>query len=140
MFKRIIVGLDGSAGSKKALGAALTLAIGQDAALIAVSIEERLPRYAGTIDEVEEAKQQANDYFGQVQREAYDRAKQAGVELRAVTLSGHAAQRLVEYVAAEHADLLVIGHSGHTAIWGQFLGTTADKIVRHAPCSVLVVR
>jgi nucleotide-binding universal stress UspA family protein len=92
------------------------------------------------VDEVEETKQQANRYFERVQRDAYDRAKQMGVELYAATLTGHAAQRIVEYANAERADLLVIGHSGHTGVWGKFLGTTADKVVRHAPCSVLVVR
>jgi nucleotide-binding universal stress UspA family protein len=140
MFKRILVGLDGSAGSKRALSAAIRLAAEQGAELIAVSVEERLPHYAAMVGEVEEAKQQANEYFARVQREAYDRAKQAGIELRCVTLAGHAAQRIVEYANAEKVDLLVLGHSGHTGVWGQFLGTTADKIVRHAPCSVLIVR
>lgn len=140
MFKRILVGLDGSKGAHKALDAALQLAAEQGAELLAVSVEERLPHYAAMVGEVEEAKRQANDYFGRVQREAYDRAKQAGIELRAVTLAGHAAQRIVEYANAEKVDLLVLGHSGHTGVWGQFLGTTADKIVRHAPCSVLIVR
>jgi nucleotide-binding universal stress UspA family protein len=35
---------------------------------------------------------------------------------------------------------LIIGHRGHSGIWGRLLGTTADKVVDHAPCSVLVVR
>ncbi len=140
MFRRILVGLDGSEGSKRALGAALLLARQDGSEVIAVSVEEGLPHYAAMVDEVEEAKQQANQYFERVQREAYDRAKQAGIELRAATLTGHAAQRLVEYANAERVDLLVIGHSGHTGVWGKFLGTTADKLVRHAPCSVLVVR
>jgi nucleotide-binding universal stress UspA family protein len=55
-------------------------------------------------------------------------------------LRGHAAQRVVEFARKEGADLIVIGHSGHSSVWGTFLGTTADKIVRHAACSVLVVR
>ena len=140
LFKRILVGLDGSVGSNKALDAALRLAPEQGAEVIAVSVEEHLPHYAAMVGEVEESKQQANEYFARVQRQAYDRAKQAGIELHAVTLVGHAAQRLVEYASAERVDLLVLGHSGHTGVWGQFLGTTADKIVRHAPCSVLIVR
>lgn len=140
MFKRILVGLDGSEGSKRALDAALHLAQEQGAELLGLSVEEHLPRYAAMVDEVEETKQQANEYFAGVQREAYDRAKYAGVELSVATLAGHAAQEIVRYAAAREVDLLVLGHAGHTGIWGGFLGTTADKIVRHAPCSVLVVR
>jgi nucleotide-binding universal stress UspA family protein len=140
MFKRILIGLDGSAGSKKALSAAIRLAIEQQAELLAVSVEERLPHYAAMVSEVDEAKREANEYFARVHREAYDQAKQAGIELRTAMRVGHAAQRILEYANAEKVDLLVLGHSGHTGVWGQFLGTTADKIMRHAPCSVLVIR
>ncbi|HTE83743.1 MAG TPA: universal stress protein [Dehalococcoidia bacterium] len=140
MFTRILVCLDGSDGAKRALAAAVRMATEQGAELLGVSVEEGLPHYAAMVGEVEEAKLQANEYFARVQQEAYDQAKLAGVELRTVTLVGHAAQRIVELASAERSDLLVLGHSGHTGIWGQFLGTTADKIVRHAPCSVLVVR
>jgi len=31
------------------------------------------------------------------------------------------------------ADLIVIGHSGHSAILDRFLGSTPEKISRHAP-------
>jgi nucleotide-binding universal stress UspA family protein len=37
-------------------------------------------------------------------------------------------------------DPLFVGHSGHSGLWGTFLGTTADKVVRHAPRSVFIVR
>lgn len=138
MFRRILVGLDGSAGSRRALGVAVQMAATYGAELLTLSVEEGLPHYAAMVGEVQEAQRQAAEYFAQLQREAYDRAKQAGVELKAATTAGHAAQRLVE--AAKDVDLLVIGHSGHTGVWGHFLGTTADQVVRHAPCSVLVVR
>jgi hypothetical protein len=39
---------------------------------------------------------------------------------------------------AQHADLLVLGRSGHSAIWGRFIGTTAEKVARHVECSVLI--
>jgi hypothetical protein len=35
---------------------------------------------------------------------------------------------------------VVIGHTGHSGVWGLFLGTTAEKVSRHAACSVLIVR
>ena len=47
---------------------------------------------------------------------------------------------LPHYALEVGADLLIIGHSGHSGIWGRLLGTMADKVVDHAPCSVLVVR
>ena len=140
MFKRILVGLDGSSGSEEALTKAIELTRLQQADLWALSVAEVVPRYVETIDEVAEASDHANAYFGELQRQAYDRAKQAGIELQVEILVGHAAHAVVEFAETHDIDLVVIGHSGQTSIWGQFLGTTADKIVRHAPCSVLVVR
>ena len=34
----------------------------------------------------------------------------------------------------------VMGHMGHSSVWGTFMGTTAEKVTRHVTCSVLVVR
>ena len=53
---------------------------------------------------------------------------------------GHPARSLVDYASETGVDLLVLGHSGYSGIWGSFLGTTADKVIRHATCSVLVIR
>jgi universal stress protein A len=39
-----------------------------------------------------------------------------------------------------NADLIVIGTHGHTGIKHTFLGSVAERVVRHAPCPVLVVR
>ena len=53
---------------------------------------------------------------------------------------GHAGQVLPHYALEEvGADLLIIGHSGHSGIWGRLLGTTADKVYQCA-VFVLVVR
>ena len=51
MFQTIVVGFDGSAGSRKALRAALQLAREQGARVWTVGVEENLPRYVATIDE-----------------------------------------------------------------------------------------
>jgi nucleotide-binding universal stress UspA family protein len=43
--------------------------------------------------------------------------------------------------AAEHAaDLIVIGSHGHTGLMHLLLGSTAEQVVRHAHCPVLVVK
>ena len=75
-----------------------------------------------------------------VQDEAVRQITGAGLVVHREIRPGHAAQALPHYAMEVGADRLVIGHSGHSAIWGRLLGTTADKVVDHAPCSVLVVR
>ncbi|MBX3023762.1 universal stress protein [bacterium] len=139
MYHRIVVGLDGSDGAKQALRAALDLGRATGAELHLLSVEE-LPRYADTIDEINGEEQAARRYFKAIQKDALARASAAGVTARVELRRGHPAVLLPQFAQDVGADLLVIGHSGHSALWGKLLGTTADKIVDHAPCSVLVVR
>jgi nucleotide-binding universal stress UspA family protein len=136
---KIIVGLDGSPMSRQALLVALDLA-GAETTIIVVSVEESLPQYAALRGEVDENKLAADEYFARLEREAAELAKGYGRTLEVKIKRGHAARQLVDFARSERADLLVIGQSGHSGVWGTFLGTTADKVVRHAPCSVLVVR
>ena len=78
--------------------------------------------------------------FEQLQKEALQLASEQGINLKVNTIAGHAAQSIVRFAEQGGYDLLVIGHSGRSGVWGSFLGSTADKIVRHAKCPVLVMR
>jgi nucleotide-binding universal stress UspA family protein len=44
--------------------------------------------------------------------------------------------------AAEYGnfDLIVLGHRGLSGVWATFLGQVAEKVSRHAHCSLLIVR
>jgi nucleotide-binding universal stress UspA family protein len=138
-FRKVIVGFDGSPASRQALAAALNL-VDHSVPIIVIGVEEALPQYVAMRGEVDEAKREADDYFKTIGHEAAEAAKLQGREVKFEVLRGHAGQKVVEFARKEEADLIVIGFSGHSGVWGTFLGTTADKIVRHAPCSVLVVR
>jgi nucleotide-binding universal stress UspA family protein len=139
MYARIAVGLDGSEGSRQALGAAIDLARAAKAELFIISVEE-LPRYPASVDETNGEQRAAERYFHKLHKETTQHITAAGLTAHSEIRAGHPAQVLPHYALEIGADLMVIGHSGHSAIWGRLLGTTADKIVDHAPCSVLVVR
>ncbi len=53
---------------------------------------------------------------------------------------GHPAEQILHAVEAHPTDLVVVGASGHSAIHRFLLGSVAERIALHAPCSVLVVR
>ena len=140
LYKKIMVPLDGSQASWKALRKALELAQVSQAEMVALSVEEQLPHYAATIDEVQEAKSELNGYFTKVQSDAIELAKQYGIELRTRVVVGHAAQTIVRYARDQGVELIVIGHIGHAGVWGVLLGSTTARVVDHAHCDVLVVR
>ena len=53
---------------------------------------------------------------------------------------GHPAKAIIKFAVDGNYDLIVVGHSDHSALWGRLLGDTADRIADHAHCSVLVVK
>jgi universal stress protein A len=63
-----------------------------------------------------------------------------GVDGVALAKSGPAAQTIVDQAASESAELVVVGTHGRTGLTRLTLGSTAETVVRSAPCSVLVAR
>jgi len=140
MFRKILLAYDGSAGAKRALDVALEFTSLSGAELWALAVEERLPHYAATIDEVEGEQELANRYYQEALSVAYLRALKASVELKSEIRAGHAARTIVDFTKEGGFDLVVLGSSGHSKVWSMFLGTTAEKVSRHVPCTVLIVR
>jgi len=140
MFQKILLAYDGSRGAKRALEVALELAHASHAELWALAVEERLPQFAATIDETEEAKEFANHYYQEALSVAYLQALKAGVELKSEIRAGHAARTIIDFSKEGSFDLVVLGSSGHSRVWAMFLGTTAEKVSRHLSCTVLLVR
>lgn len=78
MFKKILVGNDGSEGAEKALRTAIDIAKKFGAEVHSISVEEDLPKYAATVGEVLEAKAEKNGYFAKLNQEAKEMAAKEG--------------------------------------------------------------
>jgi nucleotide-binding universal stress UspA family protein len=135
MFARIVVANDGSEGGFKALAMGCELARRDGAALHMISVEE-LPDFPASIDEIIEIKDAENHKYHDVIERARGITKASGIDLNA----GHAAASVVDRVKALNADLLVVGFMGHSALYERIIGGTTDRLVRLAPCPVLVVK
>jgi nucleotide-binding universal stress UspA family protein len=84
MFKRILVAYDESPESGRALVTAIHLAKSLNAELRAVSVQEKLPPYAGYIDAevpggTAALRQQASEYYQKLQADARQAARREGV-------------------------------------------------------------
>jgi nucleotide-binding universal stress UspA family protein len=139
MFRKILVANDGSAGAQAALSAAIDLALKCGGELHMICIEE-IPRFAATIDEIEEEKDEAGLRFTAVIKRAKELAGQKGVSLETHLLAGHPVPSIVEFLRAGTFDLLVVGFMGHSAIYNRIIGSTTDRLVDHTPCAVLVIK
>jgi universal stress protein A len=67
------------------------------------------------------------------------RARANGVSVTAQTLIGPPHEVVVDHARRTNTDLIVVGSRGLGAVAHTLLGSVAEKVVRHAPCPVLVV-
>ncbi|MEO0144199.1 MAG: universal stress protein [candidate division WOR-3 bacterium] len=139
MFSRILLAYDGSDGAKLALEKALELASQMKSKLFVLSVG-RIPEYAGSISEIEEAKYQAQKYYSKMLNEVSERAKEKGIDVETIIRYGKPGDVIVDVANEIGADLIVIGIKKHHPLRRRLLGATADKVVDFANCSVLVVR
>ncbi len=135
-----MLGYDDSPGARRALAAAVGLANERNGQVTAVAVEAHLPHAAALVGEVEEELAVEDETCRRWLSAAESYAAEHGVTLATEVRRGHPAQELLRAAEAHEAELLILGHSGHSAIWGRFLGSTAEKLCRHARCSVLLIR
>ena len=64
----------------------------------------------------------------------------AGLEVEEVIAHGDAASEIVRVAKERGVDLIVIASHGRTGLGRILFGSTAEAVVRHAPCPVLVVK
>lgn len=141
-LKKILVPVDFSEPSRKAMHYARVFAEQFGASVLLVHVVEPLaypPDFAVVPiipPDVEEARTR------EIQRQLEDMARGVGggVAVAAKVLSGRPWQGVVEEAKAWDADLIVVSTHGFTGFKHALLGSVAEKIVRHAPCPVLVVR
>jgi nucleotide-binding universal stress UspA family protein len=138
-FKRVLVAIDDSAGSQKALDCALSVCSATGARLTALAVEGKLPAYAGSLGEVDEVKREKDRYFAGVLGAARFQAGERGITLATDLVPGHPAEAITHYAKAHGHDLIVVGHRGHL-LGDYLLGSTADRVAHHAHCPVIVVR
>lgn len=135
----IVVGVDGSEGSRAALRWAVEEARLRGAALLAVTVWQypamtTMPAF-GVLPPSDQLNEEARTHLTQVLRE--EGALSDGLKVLEGVSQGPAAPALLE--AATDADLLVVGSRGHGGFTGMLLGSVSQHCVTHSPCPVVVV-
>ncbi len=138
MFTKILLAYDGSDGARLALEC--TAELGRGGAKVVVLAVGRIPEYAETVSEIEEAKEQAARHYQGTLEQAVGALRDAGVAAELRLDYGKVGDTIVRVAETIGADLIVLGTNPHTALKRRVLGASADKVVDHAHCSVLVLR
>ena len=141
-IKRILVPLDFSVNSTRALDYARGLAAKFDAAIHLVHVCEVPSMITGSMDAYALAYTDWSQRLGeeaeaQLNREA---ARVTGLTVTTEILFGNAASSIIDAAGTNQADLIVMGTHGHGAVMHMVMGNVAERVVRGAPCPVLTVR
>jgi len=139
MFGKILHANDGSEHAFRALALALAIAKQNGSELHIVCVEE-IPYLPEFMEEVREATGIAARYFHGVLQRARSMAEQSHVHLHTHVVAGHPVRDIVKLAAEMEAELLVIGATGHSAIYERLVGSRADRIIQLAQCPVLIVK
>jgi nucleotide-binding universal stress UspA family protein len=65
--------------------------------------------------------------------------RENGLEAEIKTARGSAAREIIKEAEEGSYDLVIMGRHGHGLLKGFLIGSVSDRVVRHAPCPVLVV-
>lgn len=136
MFDTIVVGLDGSDHSEKALKFAAELARQENARLVVAHVEEDVVGKGGGPIHATEDEIQAEIARRAEELSAAD--LETNVEMTSVMLGGPA-PAIAKIADQEGADLIVVGSRGLTAISGMLLGSVAQRLPHFADVPVLVI-
>jgi nucleotide-binding universal stress UspA family protein len=136
--KRILAAHDASRDADEAFQAALDFAALCGARLQVVSVAT--PPEPPTRVETEAVLESATQHFEELFEGLRRRAAERGVPFESRVLVGHAAEQILRLAAETGADLIVVGHRGHSTIREWLFGSTSRRVVAHANCSVLVAR
>ena len=161
MITKILVGVDGSENSEKALDYALEVADKFSSSVHILNVFQPPPEVGYQLNMFQQtpASGYPGDQMGyqsnmasfikdlrKVHETVLSRATERATKLKpalkitAELKEGDAASQIVEAVANNEYDLIVIGHRGDSKINELFLGSTSERVAHQAKCAVLITK
>jgi nucleotide-binding universal stress UspA family protein len=142
MFERVLLAVDASDCSRRAVTTAAELAGKVGAEVIVLHVFEVAPVPLGVGVEPMVIMPEAKDVAHELVAEAVAELRRAGVTARGEVSDTRAttARQIVDGARSSGADLVVMGSRGPSDLGGLLLGSTAHKVIHLAECPVLVVR
>ena len=137
----IIVGVDGSGHSQRALEWAMKEAAVRQAPLTVITVHELIKGYFGGLvtypDDKLLAEQAGQRVQAEVEKTVADLGENRPPEVTVKVGFGSAVEELVE--AGKSADLLVVGSRGAGGFARMMLGSVSSLVTQHATCPVVII-
>jgi universal stress protein A len=141
-WKKILCPVDFSEGSRASLETAVKVAMEADAQLVVVNVFA--PPIYFVVEPIAIPPSFVMDMVAAAEeglaKWKLDAVQQGATKISTLLLRGDPAHEVVAFAKRDGFDLVVIGTHGRTGLKHMLLGSVTEKVVRHAPCPVLVVR
>lgn len=141
MFK-ILVAVDGSESSRRALAQVVTMCASMHASevhLINVQPEPIVYGEVAVYLSEDKARQMARDAGEAIVDDAARTLRESGISATAAVVLGDAAPSIVDHAAKIGCSLIVMGTRGMSAIGNMIMGSVANKVVHLTKTSVMLV-
>jgi nucleotide-binding universal stress UspA family protein len=138
MYRKILMGYDGSEAAEKAFENAMQLAKNNGAELYVVTVVRLLE--IGDDVETEAVVENSREYHRKLLTPLRHRAEQAGIKAHFEVAVGHPAEQIIFHADRHQADLIVVGDRGRSKFARLLLGSVSKQVVQYAGRPVLVVR
>lgn len=138
MYRRILVGYDGSEASRKAFETACDLAAKHGAELFVLSVARTLD-VADDV-ETEAVIENSRRYHRGLLAELRPAIAAKGVKAHFEVGVGHPAEQIIYDADRHDVDLIVVGHRGRSSFARLLLGSVSKQVVHYAGRAVMVVR
>lgn len=134
MYSDILIPTDGSPGAQEAIEHGLEIAQQYEATVHALYVvDTRVSRSGPLLESLQLEGRKAV-------RDLEVAGTQAGLTVVTEVVEGVPPQEILEYSATQGIDLIVMGTQGRTGVDRFVMGSVAERVVRHSPVPVLMVR
>ena len=141
MFSKILVPVDGSDISYRALDSALFLSERLASKITAIHVIEKVPTvYIQSQKVLDELLETHKNESQKILDECSSIATKKGIAINTTLLEGNPASTILEFSQMEKYEVIIIGSRGMGHFKELILGSVSSKILHHSLCSVLLIR
>lgn len=137
MFERLLVAVDGSEHSERAIPVAAEIAkkLGSEVAVFHIREVELGKLGPGSVEPSDDAKKLVDGVVEQLQSQGVNATGNVRSDMY-----GRAARNIIDAARELGVGMIIMGSRGFSDLPGLLLGSVAHKVIHHAECPVLVVR
>ncbi|MEM7182861.1 MAG: universal stress protein [Spirochaetota bacterium] len=138
--KKILIPIDGSESSQKALEMAISMTEVTKANLTVLEVIEDFGPLPGYYENAPAGESRVEWISEQRFEKVHPPLEKSKINWQRKVVKGYPAEKICEVAEEGAYDLIIIGSRGLSAVGRFFLGSVSDRVIHHAPCSVLVVK